>query len=235
MKFIAMLLLPALIVSGCSTSNSTTNASAASPSADNPSTNVSAAHIPEDKPLATPVTTSLTQQPIQIIAKAYPHSDFKQVNASFYTQKSKIQAFKVISNLTLTKQWFDRLDKIETLAIRTNNDFVIRSIITSPWPFKDRELINCVHTQFKEDIITIDLSNCSFEHPINQRLVRVEHAQSNWKIQQLDNNLVKINYQAWLDPAGNIPSKFFNLSLVHSTRVSMQALQKILQSNEQSD
>ncbi|MEM5528806.1 hypothetical protein WN093_08275 [Gammaproteobacteria bacterium AS21] len=224
MKFIAIVLLPALILAGCSTSNSTGNTSAASPglaNAGNSATDI----------LATPTI----QQPIQIVVKAYPNSDYKQVNASFYTNKSKTQAFKVISNLALTKQWFDRLDKIETLAIRTNNDFVIRSIITSPWPFKDRELISCVHTQFKEDIITIDISNCSFEQPINQRLVRVEHAQSNWKIQQLDNNLVKINYQAWIDPAGNVPSKFFNLSLVHSTRQSMQALQQILQSNEQSD
>jgi hypothetical protein len=224
MKFILILLLPALILSGCSTSSSTTSASSTKPSL--PNTDNSPANV---------LATSLILQPIQITAKAYPNSDFKQVNASFYTKRSKIQTFKVISNLALTNQWFDRLDKIETLAIRTNNDFVIRSIISSPWPFKDRELISCIHTQFKEKVVTIDVSNCSLQQPINQRFVRVEHAQSNWQIQQLDNNLVKINYQAWVDPAGNVPATFFNLSLVNSTRQSMQALQQILQSNEQSD
>jgi len=210
MKLMPILLLTTLIVSGCSSS-----------STDHSQTSV--------------LTASLLQHPIQIDAKSYPNSHFKQVNASFHTNRSKAHTFKIISNLALTTQWFDRLKKIETLAIHTNNDFVIHSVISSPWPFKDRELISCVHTEFTENIITIDIDHCSAQQPIDNNFVRVEKAQSHWRIQQRENGLVKIHYQAWVEPAGYVPSTFFNLSLIKSTRQSMQALQKILESEEQSN
>lgn len=180
----------------------------------------------------------INHQPVITLTK-HETSEFSQVNASFYASKNKSDVFRVISNLSLSPQWFDRLKSIDTLIFQDNNNFVLRSVISSPWPFTDRELITCVNTQFLEIQTIITITNCSEKAPDTSNLVRVKHANSLWTITPIPPNpklvsskdLTKINYQAWLDPNGYVPAFFFNQSLESSSLKSLTALKKLIESD----
>ncbi len=155
-------------------------------------------------------------------------SDFHQINATFQVTGDKATAFKIISNLSRTKDWLPEVESIQTLEIYDFNNFLLRTVLDSPWPFKQRETITCVSTTFDEKTTRIDIKSCPQRYPANKSYVRVEQLKSSWRIKQLANNTVEIDYQTWLDPTGYVPAYFFNQQLLTRTKSSLNKLQTII-------
>lgn len=165
---------------------------------------------------------------VQVDLKQHKQSDFKQVEARFYTYKSKELVFRVLSNIKQTSQWLQRLDSVEVLTVYNNQKYLLRTIINSPWPFKNRELITCVNTSFEETIITINIVSCSEQVATNDLYVRVSQVESSWVIKKRSDSLVEVNYKTWIDPAGNVPAFIFNNELVDSTERDLKKLNAII-------
>ncbi|NQZ33629.1 MAG: hypothetical protein HRU06_20360 [Oceanospirillaceae bacterium] len=155
-------------------------------------------------------------------------SPYQEVRAQFTSTQPKQLVYRVISDLALTTQWFQDLQSIETVAFETNNNYVLRSIINSPWPFKDREIITCVTTHFSSAMLSVDIKACPNKTAIDNQFVRVKQAQSQWQIKQLDNALVEVRYTAWINPEGSVPAFIFNQKLATSSQISLIKLQRLI-------
>ncbi|WP_435274541.1 START domain-containing protein [Psychrobium sp. nBUS_13] len=155
-------------------------------------------------------------------------SDFHQISAIFQVKSDKTTAFKVISNLSKTKEWLPEVASIQTVEVYDFNNFLLRTVLDSPWPFKQRETITCVSTTFDEKTTRIDIKSCPQRYPANESYVRVEQLKSSWRIRQLANDTVEIDYQVWLDPKGYVPAYFFNQQLLTRTKNSLNKLQIII-------
>ncbi len=184
-----------------------------------------------------PGCTSLQKQPrttsdkltlkTNIQLSSVENSPFKQVNVQFYSSQPKQLVFRVIADLSKTVDWFDNLESIETLQTYSNTDFLVRSVINSPWPFKARELITCVATDFATNQTRIKISACSDRIEQDANLIRITQAESSWLIEE-QAGLVKISYKAWINPAGKVPIALFNQQLVYSTRKSINKLRILI-------
>jgi len=172
---------------------------------------------------------------LKLTLKNHPDSAFQQLESSFSARQSLQLTYLVISNIALTPQWFDGLTSIEVLKQTNNKQFLLRSIIDSPWPFKPRELITCVNTAFSKSAIDIKINSCSEKHPVSGEYVRVERATAHWTITQTAVNAVKVDYQAWLDPQGKVPAFFFNSKLLSSSAKSLQKLQYLIHQAQKED
>jgi len=163
-----------------------------------------------------------------------PKSEFKRITANFTSPKSKELVFRVLSDLKRTSLWLAEIDSIETLAVYNNSQYLLRTIINSPWPFQPRELITCVDTSFEPNVTTITVVSCSERWPINKQYVRVKALSSSWRIVDISDTSeagVRITYRAWLEPQGNVPAFFFNQQLVSKTEASLSKLQEIIQAS----
>lgn len=180
-----------------------------------------------------PATNDATLQnsEIAIHLTSHPESKFNQVNASFTVNTSKEIAFKVISDLAKTPLWLKEVSSIRTLKIYDFNNFLLQTILDSPWPFKPRETITCVATSFEDLTINIAIKSCNKRHPDSHNAVRISQLSSHWQITQIDDTSVNVQYSAWLDPAGNVPAYFFNQQLPTQTKRSMTLLKQLIEDN----
>lgn len=167
---------------------------------------------------------------IQVELTQYEQSAFKQVEASFFTAKSKELVFRVLSDIDKTSEWLERVDSLEVLEIYNNQKYLLRTIIAMPWPFQDRELITCVNTGFEESMITIDIYSCSEQVAESEHYLRLPQVVSSWSIKNVSDGLVEVKYKTWLDPKGNIPAFIFNSELIDSTKIDFKKLQTIIES-----
>ncbi|WP_432463911.1 START domain-containing protein [Agarivorans sp. QJM3NY_33] len=174
---------------------------------------------------------SLINADFKIELSQYQHSPYKQVEAQFTTEQNLQLVFRVLSDLQRTAQWFEHLQAIETLEIYSNQQFLLRTIIKSPWPLTDRELITCVATNFEPKRIQIRVSACSDRYPPNPQWVRVSATKATWTLLQQASGAVLVNYKAWLDPNGNVPALFYNQQLIASTTASLHQLIKLIESS----
>ncbi|PKG38319.1 hypothetical protein [Psychromonas sp. Urea-02u-13] len=164
----------------------------------------------------------------QVKLNQYQQSNFKQVEATFFTQQPKELVFRVLSNIEQTSQWLQRLDSLEVLTVYNNHQYLLRTVINSPWPFKNRELITCVDTFFEEDNTTINIYSCSERVESDEVNLRLSQLESSWKITKISDSLVEVNYKAWLDPAGIVPAFIFNSELIDGTKADFIKLQAII-------
>jgi len=160
--------------------------------------------------------------------RQFKDSNFKQVEATFFTHQSKELVFRVLSNIEQTSQWLERVESLEVLTVYNNQQYLLRTIINSPWPFKNRELITCVNTVFEEKVTAINISSCGDRVPENDQYVRLSQVESSWRIKKITSSLVEINYKTWIDPSGNVPAFIFNSELINSTESDLIKLQTII-------
>lgn len=165
---------------------------------------------------------------LQVELDSYPNSDFKQVTARFSAPKSKELVFRVLSSLEHTSQWLEEVDSIDTILMISHHEFVLKTVLNSPWPFKQRELISCVTTKFEPQRTTINIESCSDRLALNEQYVRITNLKSQWVITATSQSSVEVNYQVWLDPEGAVPAFFFNQQLEKATNQSLQKLQKLI-------
>lgn len=179
--------------------------------------------------LPQPTTAAKTSSVISVQLKKQPDSQFKQVVASFSANSSRNTAFKVISNLSLTQQWLPEVNSIKTLTVYNYNNFLLHTILDSPWPFKQRETVTCVTTSFFPSVSQIHIKSCSDRYPQSKDYVRVQELSSQWFIKQITANRVEIHYQTWLNPQGNVPAFFFNKALAKQTKQSLSRLKVLIE------
>lgn len=166
---------------------------------------------------------------IQVKLNHYQQSDFKQVEATFYTHQSKALVFRVLSDIKQTSQWIEKLESIEVLSVYNNSQYLLRTTINSPWPFQNRELITCVDTFFADKVTTINIYSCHERVTINDQYLRLTHAQSSWRLTEATDSRVEINYKTWIDPAGYVPAFIFNHELIKNTKIDLKKLQSIIE------
>lgn len=155
-------------------------------------------------------------------------SDFKQVRATFKVESDLTTSFKVISDLTKTKLWLREVDNIRTVKIDDFNNFLIYTVLNSPWPFSKRETVTCVNTTLTDIEVNIKIRNCSERYPESASYVRVPQIKSSWKILKIDEREIKVIYSAWINPGGNVPAFFFNQQLGQQTTKSLTRLQQLI-------
>jgi len=159
----------------------------------------------------------------------YKQSAFNQVEARFVTHQSKALVFRVLSDIKKTPQWLDKIKRLEVVAEYNHHQFLLRSIIDSPWPFQDREIITCVNNDFLASVTTINIFSCSERVSIKPQYLRLSQVESSWTIKDLPDSSVEITYKTWMNPSGNVPAFIFNSQLLDTTKVSLKKLQTIIE------
>ncbi len=165
---------------------------------------------------------------LQVSLNAYPQSSFKQVQAKFFTRQSKELVFRVLSDVAKTPQWLSPVASVEMVTMYNNRQFLLRTVLDSPWPFKQREIVSCVNSTFAETRISIKIESCSDRLPLADKFVRLTQLKSSWNIRTISEYLVEINYKTWLDPSGNVPAFIFNNELIGTSTTALKKLQEII-------
>lgn len=171
---------------------------------------------------------------ISVSLHEYPDSDFHQVKASFTTDQPAELVFRVLSDLAETPIWFEYLQTLDTLEIYTPRSYLTRATLSSPWPFQNRDIINCVNTEFTPQEINIRLTDCHARYPEQEGYHRVKQSASRWLINKAEQGSI-VHYTAWVEPGGTVPAFVYNALLPETTRKSMTKLRHIISEKQLSD
>lgn len=180
-------------------------------------------------------TSTPPESTIEIQLNQLAHSHFKQVEARFQTNQSRALVFRVLSDIDKTSQWLTRVEDLQVLAVYNNHQYLLRTLLNSPWPFRDRELITCVETTFEDSLTIINIYSCSDRVPENEDYLRLQAVESKWQLRELSDSVLEVQYQTWIDPAGNVPAFIFNRELIKNTKSDLKKLQQIIEESHLSD
>jgi len=112
--------------------------------------------------------------------------------------------------------WADDVKNIRVLFFE--KDKVIRYYFEYhvPWPFSNRDLVT--HVKIEKDPVTgtktIYSTPLPGVEPPKPGLVRVTDYWQKWTLQPLENGLIHITLEGYIDPAGDVPAWLYNIVVV---------------------
>ena len=143
------------------------------------------------------------------------HADMEKVSA-------------MIGNVTNFEWWGENIREIKVLFYEKDKHIQYYLIYDAPWPFTDRDLVADVH-------ITTDPSSGTrtiYSRPLlnvipeNPDLVRVTNYWQRWTIQPLNNGVIHLTLEGFIDPAGSVPSWLYNMIVIETPLKLMREVQK---------
>jgi hypothetical protein len=158
---------------------------------------------------------------------------------------SSLKSFKGVMDITSTMDkvcnllgnvknhswWDENLREIKVLTYEKDKYFQYYLIYHVPWPFTDRDL--CVEANVNTDPLTrrrtitaTPLSNVIPEKP---GLIRITKYWQKWTIQPMENGVIHLTLEGFVDPAGNVPSWLYNMVIVETPLKVMRRVKKFVQ------
>ena len=163
-----------------------------------------------------------------------------------YTRKpatGNLKELRVVCELTATKaqlistlqdignynEWVYSNKKSEILKSLNPHKIIYYTESHLPWPIKDRDLIVQLDINPGPEILEIQAKSLPEYLPQNKKFVRVPYSLAKWKVTQVDDNKLKVDYTFSVDPGGSIPSWLVNATMAIGPYNSFVKLRELLE------
>ncbi len=167
---------------------------------------------------------------IQVFMKEVAGSPFKEVRVKLKCTGSLQKFQSLVLDVNNHKKWVYNTKESDLLKPISADEMVYYTEIFLPWPVSNRDL-TC-HLKLVKDSIpnTYFLKAHAVEGvlPPKDGRVRVTSSNSFWKVVQLENDALDIEYTIRVDPAGSIPPWLVNATAVTGPFNSFTNLKQLL-------
>ncbi len=122
--------------------------------------------------------------------------------------------------------WIYACSEASLLNVINNHEQYQYQVTHLPWPLSNRDVVSHLKIEQEEETKIVTVANTGEPDYIPQKKgsVRVEHFQSNYKLTPLPGGKVKVEFELFVDPGGNIPAWLINANIVaapYKTTVAM--------------
>lgn len=172
-----------------------------------------------------------SQEGINLYTRKEEGSLLKSFKGIMDVHSTMVKVCDLIGNVNNHDWWDENLREIKVLSYEKDKYFQYYLIYHVPWPFTDRDL--CVESNVSIDPVTgrrtitaTPLSNVIPEKP---DLIRIKKYWQKWTIQPMENGIVRLTLEGFVDPAGNVPSWLYNMVITETPLKVMRRVKRYVQ------
>jgi hypothetical protein len=172
-----------------------------------------------------------SQEGIKLFTRKEEGSSLKSFKGIMDVNSTMDKVCNLIGNVKNHDWWDENLREIKVLSYEKDKYFQYYLVYHVPWPFTDRDL--CVEANVSIDPITgrrtitaTPLSNVIPEKP---DLIRIKRYWQKWTIQPMENGVIRLTLEGFVDPAGNVPSWLYNMVIIETPLKVMRRVKKYVQ------
>ncbi|HYV94384.1 MAG TPA: START domain-containing protein [Chitinophagales bacterium] len=143
-------------------------------------------------------------------------SNLKEVRVVNVVESSLSALIALLLDVKNYPNWIYACSEASVLNQINNLENYQYQVTDVPWPVSDRDLAS--HFKIQQDsvtkIVTVTNSGEPDHIPEKAGRVRVQHFQSNYKFTPLPDGKVKVEFELYVDPGGNVPDWLINANIV---------------------
>ncbi|HEY6978062.1 MAG TPA: START domain-containing protein, partial [Chitinophagaceae bacterium] len=122
--------------------------------------------------------------------------------------------------------WIYSCSEASTLNVINNHEEYHYQVTHLPWPLSNRDLIWHFNIEQEEITRIVAITNTSEPDyiPGKKNIVRVRRVHSSYRLTPLSGGKVKVEFELFVDPGGNIPAWLINANIIaapYKTTVAM--------------
>jgi hypothetical protein len=171
------------------------------------------------------------EEGIKLFTRKEDGSSLKSFKGIMDVTSSMEKVCNLIGNVNNHDWWDENLRQIKVLKYEKDKYFQYYLVYHVPWPFTDRDL--CVEAKEIIDPLTgrrtITATPLNDLVPETQDLIRIKKYWQKWTIQPMENGVIRLTLEGFVDPAGNVPSWLYNMVIVETPLKVMRRVKKFVQ------
>jgi hypothetical protein len=159
---------------------------------------------------------SLNKDGIKVFTRKTDFSSVKEFRAETIIKSPLSTLIAIIDDVPFGPHWIPNNKVNKVIKKISPTEKYIYSIYQTPWPFKNRDLVNFQYiVQDKNDkSVTINAKGAPSFVPLKEDLVRIPKSKGFWKLIPLKDGYVKVIQQGAGEPGGNAPSWVINIFII---------------------
>lgn len=123
-------------------------------------------------------------------------------------EASALHVLAVVLDTPNATRWARGADHVEVLQKQPGRTELLRMVTDLPWPIRDREMVmeRSVSVIEPGKVFDVRFACASARRPEQKSYVRVRECDSHFLIKALDAGHTYVDYRAYVDPGGGLPS-----------------------------
>lgn len=169
---------------------------------------------------------------IEVYTCKMEDSKINSIQSSFTVSASFSRLSEALIDWNNFPKWQYKIVKTEMLKKISNNEFIYRAELQTPWPVSNRDLIlhvKMASTSNPNEYHFSAIGKPDFIPP-REGFVRVPVSEAHWYIKVEGASKIHIKHSILIDPGGSIPAWLMNLSLAEGPYETFKNLRKYLSS-----
>lgn len=169
---------------------------------------------------------------IKVYFRESADSRIKEIKVTLQVKATLGAAAHIITDAEQFPGWVFQCREGKILKKITESDLYYYNLANFPWPLADREFIlRCTTYQDPKTLTVYSLAAAAPSLlPENQKYVRVQLAESNFKLTPLKDGMIEVEYYLKADPGGSIPAWAVNWALDIGPVKSLAKFRELAQS-----
>ena len=152
---------------------------------------------------------------IKVYTRTSASSSLKDSKATVSLEANSDRVIELLNDFDNYPKWMYKCTAGKMLKKVSDTEFYVYTVIDSPWPVADRDLISHVTATEKSDgTIILDMKGAADYVPKKDGMVRITEFSGFWKITPASNGTVDLVYQFHTDPGGSIPDWMANMTSI---------------------
>jgi ribosome-associated toxin RatA of RatAB toxin-antitoxin module len=171
-------------------------------------------------------TLQKNENGISVYTRLTQGSHLKEVRVVNVVSSSLSSLIALLLDVKNYPNWIYGCSEASILNVINDHEQYQYQVTDVPWPVSDRDVAS--HFKIEQDaatkIVTVINTGKPGYIPEKKDRVRVQHFQSNYKFTPLPDGKVKVEFELFVDPGGNVPAWLINSNIVtapYKTTVAM--------------
>jgi hypothetical protein len=165
---------------------------------------------------------------IEVYTRKAATGNIKELRVLCELDATRAQLISTLQDIPKYSDWVYSNKKSVILKTDNPEKITYYTISHLPWPIKDRDLIVELNINQTPEVLNIIAKGLPDYLPKNEKFVRVPYSLAMWKVTQVTDNKLKVDYTFSVDPGGSIPAWLVNATLAIGPYNSFVKLREVL-------
>ena len=164
---------------------------------------------------------------IQVYTRSVDGYPYKAIRSVVHLENTRLSSVvSLIRNSKECPEWSDSCDSANIIEWVSELENYVHTFTDLPWPVKDRDMVTHVIWNQDPDTLVVTMQGSATKGKLEEirGIVRLTEAQISWELTSLENDSLRVVFEAHINPASIFPSWITNMMLVDSPFNTMEGL-----------
>ena len=177
------------------------------------------------------IDTQFPLPSVSVVEHTAPdNTTYVAVEASIYVQGSPAQFLALLEEADRDCSWLANCAKVTILSDAMANQRIVHTVLSSPWPLQDREMITRSVHHISADGTHFDMrvEDVSADYPPHPQRILMRDVSARWQMIPVTESWYKLHYTSRAHPGGLIPDWVAKVGIEDATITTLTNIQEHL-------